>query len=407
MSYYIIPKVNKFFYSNPSQSSNEYPSIYMSVSLYKYYSEVRQCIEDDISLIKYEDIIESFHPYNYIYNNVLHYKYSVSKLTSNTKYFYDLLEIFSNISLLDNFHFVSIKVLNLTNNYKDVKDCLELFRQDYTDEVFQSMDELNNQQQQQQQQNHAQLILFETTNTTKKEYYDSLIHILSTIISSQIEDGVCIIKIHEMFDKFVVDSLYLLSSFYKKVYIFKPKTSNNSMFEKYIICKNFQSNNITKELKDFLLEKNNLFQNNTLLNFNIPYYFLCKINEINIILGQQMLESMDLLLTILKNKNKNERFEVMRKMNVLKCISWCEKNKIPHNKFIERNNIFLSNQSGTMKILDENMNTENDSNEFFIQEKEESNKNNECNENNESNENNEYKEYNESNESNESNECSI
>ena len=61
----------------------------------------------------------------------------------------------------------------------------------------------------------------------------------------------------------------------------------------------------------------------------------------NIISGQQQLESLDLIINILKNKNKEEKIETMRKTNIHKSVLWCEKHKIPCNKFTEKTNIFL------------------------------------------------------------------
>jgi hypothetical protein len=61
----------------------------------------------------------------------------------------------------------------------------------------------------------------------------------------------------------------------------------------------------------------------------------------NIIIGQQQLESIDQIINILKNKNKDEKIETIKKSNIQKSIAWCEKFKIPHNKFSEKVNIFL------------------------------------------------------------------
>ena len=46
-------------------------------------------------------------------------------------------------------------------------------------------------------------------------------------------------------------------------------------------------------------------------------------------------------MSIYKNKNKNDKIESIKKTNIQKSISWCEKYKIPCNKFAEKINIFL------------------------------------------------------------------
>ena len=66
-----------------------------------------------------------------------------------------------------------------------------------------------------------------------------------------------------------------------------------------------------------------------------------KINDINNIIGQQQLESLDLIMNTLKNKNKDDKIELIQKSNIQKSVAWCEKYKIPCNKFFEKTNIFL------------------------------------------------------------------
>jgi hypothetical protein len=48
-----------------------------------------------------------------------------------------------------------------------------------------------------------------------------------------------------------------------------------------------------------------------------------------------------LVINILKNKNKEDKIETLKKMNIQKSVLWCEKYKIPCNKFFEKTNIFL------------------------------------------------------------------
>jgi hypothetical protein len=168
------------------------------------------------------------------------------------------------------------------------------------------------------------------------------------IFKNQCSIGSCIIKINDIFHKPVIDIIYILSSLYEKTYILKPNTSNITTFDKYIICKNFQNNKdkITNlkfnyyKLLVFLKKLNNK-RITSILNYEIPYYFKIKLNDINIIFGQQQLESLDLVINILKNKNKDEKIESIKKTNIQKSVAWCEKYKIPCNKFSEKTNIFL------------------------------------------------------------------
>ena len=78
-----------------------------------------------------------------------------------------------------------------------------------------------------------------------------------------------------------------------------------------------------------------------ILNINIPCLFLNKIEECNIIFGQQQMENISSTLNLIKTK-KREKIENLKKNNIQKCLIWCQKNGIPYNKTIQNTNIFLS-----------------------------------------------------------------
>ena len=142
--------------------------------------------------------------------------------------------------------------------------------------------------------------------------------------------------------------LYFLSSVYEKVYIIKPSASNIINFDKYIVCTNFILNetNINQYKLNYyklfvFLKKNENKNIISILDIEIPYYFTTKLVEINNIIGQPQLESLDQIITILRSKNKEDKIEVLKKTNIQKSIKWCEKYKIPYNKISEKTNIFL------------------------------------------------------------------
>ena len=63
--------------------------------------------------------------------------------------------------------------------------------------------------------------------------------------------------------------------------------------------------------------------------------------ESNIIIGHLQLEQYDQIINLVKNKNKDDKIETLKKNNIQKCIQWCDKHKIPYNKFVDKLNIFL------------------------------------------------------------------
>jgi hypothetical protein len=80
----------------------------------------------------------------------------------------------------------------------------------------------------------------------------------------------------------------------------------------------------------------------SIINNEIPYYFLNKLEESNMVIGQQQLEAYDQIINIFKNKNRDDKIENLKRNHIQKCIQWCEKNQLPHNKFIDKVNIFLT-----------------------------------------------------------------
>ena len=146
--------------------------------------------------------------------------------------------------------------------------------------------------------------------------------ILIIIIKYQSNNGTCIIKIDNLFYKGIIDILLLLSSFYDKVIIVKPIISNITKGERYIVCKTFNSNtlehvNITNQLEELIPKINNieLLRDKyivSLINEDIPYHFLNKLEESNAIIGQQQLEAYDLMINIFKNKNRDEKMDILK-----------------------------------------------------------------------------------------------
>jgi len=351
MSYYILPKINNLINVNPSESSDIDLKTYISHSLNYYYNEINKQIylilnEPDSSL-NYMEITKIVNPYEYIFSKVPSSKFSVSKLKPNTNIFYDFLEVSTTLNVFDYYKNKSIKSLHISPNSIDTIECLEMIRENYSDEV-KSFIEINEENIKQIGDEKFHFIFCESNQENLNQYIISFINIFMVILKNQINGGTSIIKISNIFYKPIIDIIYLLSSIYEKIYILKPNTSNITTFEKYIICKNFQINdekNINFRFNYFrlfvFLKKLADKKITSILDFDIPYYFTIKLDDINIILGQQQLESLDMTINILKNKNKEEKMETLKKTNIQKSVAWCEKYKIPCNKFFEKTNIFL------------------------------------------------------------------
>jgi 23S rRNA U2552 (ribose-2'-O)-methylase RlmE/FtsJ len=180
-------------------------------------------------------------------------------------------------------------------------------------------------------------------------------------ITMQKKGGHFILKIFDIFSKLTIDILYILTRLYSEVYITKPFTSRLANSEKYIVCKNFLLADAECDMfiNVFTNEFEKLMQHDSiisLLQFEHDYYFLNKIEEINIIMGQKQLENIITTLNIIGSRNNHDKIDSLKKINIQKCILWCEKYDISCIKLLSSNNIFLSG------VYDDNTNAVGGSN---------------------------------------------
>ena len=199
----------------------------------------------------------------------------------------------------------------------------------------------------------------------------------------QKQNGTFILKIFDCFMLHTIDLLYLLSSFYKTVYICKPQTSRYANSEKYVVCvgfihgscvnfypylyncfKNlmlsfsfistsFSKNSFSPTLclddipsqatengssYTLLSEESFKYINKNIkisrfLNIPITNLFITKLEEYNSSFGQQQIENIHNTLNLIETKYKNEKMNNLLKVNIQKSIQWCIKHKIPYNVY--------------------------------------------------------------------------
>ena len=171
-------------------------------------------------------------------------------------------------------------------------------------------------------------------------------------IAMQKQGGTFIIKFFDTFTKLSLDMLFLLSNLYESVYFIKPNTSRIANSEKYVVCKGFRLSSSEEIVRKFykiisLMTTSSTKQLVSLFNFDLPYIFINKVEEINAIFGQQQIENIVSTLNLINstNNNKTDKLETMKKTNILKCISWCQKYNLAYNKIIPTTNIFHSANS--------------------------------------------------------------
>jgi hypothetical protein len=300
-------------------------------------------------------------PYEFIFTKLPNSKFSVSKLKPSSPLFYDLLEIIHTLNLFDSFEDQEINTMHFGKNSQTSIDCINMLRENHNDNHFiftkekekeKEKEEKEKEEEKKGYNNEYSFLYFEMGKTGGHSYTTWFLKTLVSILKWQKQNGIAIIKIEDIYYKPIIDILFLLCHFYEKMYLIKPNSSNIILSEKFIVCKKMLDfdepfiKDIINNLQTILdyLEANGSGSStffSSFINIEIPTFFLNKLEEFNIITGQQELNAMNQIISLMKMKNKEDKIENYKKINVHKCISWCEKYKIPSNKFNEKNNIFL------------------------------------------------------------------
>jgi hypothetical protein len=382
MNYYIIPKNNFNIQINPVIKSEiispfiSYSLIYFLNNIYTQLlniDELKACDKccDKIGCDKpcdkghntmettIEYINRIVNPFEFIHTNVPGSSLSVSKVKPSSNIFFELMEVFQVCSITD---ILSIKkqinIAHLTSNNSSTIDLLNMLREDNDDTIIDiefDYKTIYNRFIETPLVVKIDLFIFEFKETDyidTNQYIKNMILVLYIIVNNQSNFGTSIIKIDNIFYKSIVDILFIFSAIFEKVFLIKPSISKITKGERFIICKNMNIDMLShtkllhqldQHLKMTLANKLPIESNiHSIIDNDIPYYFSNKIEEANAVIGQQQLEAYDQIINILKNKNKNEKIEILKRNNIQKCIQWCEKNQLPYNKFTERVNIFLA-----------------------------------------------------------------
>jgi len=370
MNYYIIPKNNFNIVINPVIKTEiispfiSYSLIYFLNNIYTQLLNIDELTitENDNNRYAGETTIEYINrivnPFEFIHTNVPGSCLSVSKVKPSSNIFFELMEVFQVCNITDILSLKKqINIAHLTSNNSSTIDLLNMLREDNDDSIIDlefDYQKIYDTFIDQPLLMKVDLFIFEFKEidyTDTKQYIKNMILVLYIIVSNQSNSGTSIIKIDNIFYKSIVDILFIFSAIFEKVFLIKPSISKITKGERFIICKNMNIDAVSHtkllqqlntHLKMTLIDKSLDNNIHSIIDNDIPYYFSNKIEESNVVIGQQQLEAYDQIINIFKNKNKDEKIETLKRNHIQKCIQWCEKNQIPHNKFVERVNIFLN-----------------------------------------------------------------
>ena len=367
MSYYILPRIKTDFVLKPQLFNNkDKVSPCISQSLIKYMNESRIILEQQMSLdinkaISINMLNQVIHTYDFLFHPVSGFETPISALDIEYPVFYDITEIYNTLKIYESLSESPINILCIGKSSYSVKSAFDYQRSnenDYSlviDKMPTSITYLSYLHQKKENplfelnipENMKQSCEVIYIEGTDKDYCDVnkyllyLMNVILCIYNYQSEGGYAIIKIDVIIHKPVVELIYMMSSMFAKSYIMKPNTSNIITNERYIICKKY-NNRMSEDISNEILDiYNNLEKTrddiivNSLLNNKIFTYFSNKIEESNIIIGQQQLDAYAQLNNLLKSKNKMAKIDLLQKHNIQKCMYWCEKYRIPYNKLCE------------------------------------------------------------------------
>jgi len=394
MSYYTLPKITANIY--PHNLKVEFKAkndIYISKTFSTYLNQVKKKIS--LHFYRWDNVKKYTNPFEYIHTTYPGGKNPVSKLKPLSRAFFKFIEIAGVFDIFEKFNNRKINTFHLAEGPGGFIEATQLLRMDSNDKYYGMtlIDENNKnipgwKKSQLFLDKHPNIHIEKGTDNTGDMYnplnfkycvekYKNSMDIITgdggfdfsvdfnkqeelafRLILSQVayaiamqkKGGHFILKYFDSFMKSSVDILYILSSLYNEVHIYKPQTSRYANSEKYIICMDFKCTDTTGLSKKFyniisVLNTNVLENTNISTIFNVPinHKFKMKITEINAILGQQQIDNILTTLRFIENKErKNEKLQNLSTKNIQKCVNWCIKYKIPYYKNMSTGNIFLS-----------------------------------------------------------------
>lgn len=350
-------------------------SPYLSKTLHTYLSNVKKLIEECHE--EWDNKKKITNPYEYIHTLIAHKRISVSLYKPLSRSFFKLIELSNTHYLLSDYTKNNINTFSLAEGPGGFIEALMWLRNNKEDKYYgitllssdknipgwrKSNNIINNEQFilvkgetkdgnilqpknleycYNRYKNHFELITADggfdfSVNFNNQEIMSSKL-ILAEVLYAlllQKQHGNFILKIFDSFTLLVSEIIYILSCFYTKVYISKPNTSRYANSEKYIVCKQFKLKDSSIYFETFLKllkkinEKPYIY---SILSFKLPYNFIVKLEEINILLGEQQISTILNTIHLIKSPEAFKVDEIVQK-HVQKCIAWCKKHNVEYNK---------------------------------------------------------------------------
>lgn len=193
-------------------------------------------------------------------------------------------------------------------------------------------------------------------NYQEQEGYQLILGEIIAALRVQNKDGNFVLKVFETFTIPSIKMIYLLSSFYKETYVYKPFTSRQSNSEKYIVCKGFifdqKKDSALLNTKMKTLERvlegmsSNKFVFDVFPDLVLPLNYLDKFKFINIKIANPQQIMINQIITYIKENNYfGDKYHMYRD-NQIAATKWWVNNFYPPSK-----NLYEKNKEDMQKIL--------------------------------------------------------
>jgi 23S rRNA U2552 (ribose-2'-O)-methylase RlmE/FtsJ len=193
-------------------------------------------------------------------------------------------------------------------------------------------------------------------NFQEQESYQLILGSIIAAIKTQAKSGSFVLKIFDTFTLCTIKMIYLLSSFYSTVHIYKPFFSRPSNSEKYLICKDFNYDQVSdaellkKKIStlEHLLEMmvGNKYVFDIFPGMNLPSEYLDKFKFMNVKLVNPQQIMVNSIVTYIKENNYyGDKYHKYRQKQI-EATQWWVNNFYPPS-----NNINASTKTTLAKLL--------------------------------------------------------
>ena len=206
---------------------------------------------------------------------------------------------------------------------------------------------------------------YSSINSKEQESYKLILGELLIILSSLNKNGNCIFKIFDTFTFITIKVIYILSTLFDKIYVYKPLLSRLSDSEKFLICKNYKYDNtekIIKIIKEILSKiDSNQFLNDIFVDYTLPNDFINNFKFINIkLVNEQQILINEIIKYIKDNNYFGDNFHNCKNKQIEATKWWI------NIFFPPSNNIYENNKELISKMLSNTIDQNNfDQNKFL------------------------------------------